>query len=417
MASIAKSDGTSALRAFSYGDTHPAMAHWVHPIHGLLPRLQAQLQARQAHPARTLVLLPYAQLLPLANRLWARLYPDGFAPRFETTQNWVTSTGQRTLDAQDISMDPAVDTLTAQALLAASGAQDQEGLAQLLVQAAYQLAPLAAAAGPAQRPEWARAARLHAGLGMDSPALAWEARVARLAVEWAAVSSYASDALFEPRWRQELDQLVLVQGASQEALPAGLAPVWGDKLLCLPLADAALELEPDALPALHACEDAEDEAQRTTACLLQHLAADRYPVALVSADRALTRRVRALLDTAGVAVRDENGWKLSTSHAAAGVMALLRAAVWNANTDAVLACLKLAPAGAEATGVLEAAVRRDQVRDWREVACSPAVAKSVEAQALCAEVEQWRAALAGRKPLAGWLAALQQTLQLSLIHI
>ena len=162
MASIAKSDGTSALRAFSYGDTHPAMAHWVHPIHGLLPRLQAQLQARQAHPARTLVLLPYAQLLPLANRLWARLYPDGFAPRFETTQNWVTSTGQRTLDAQDISMDPAVDTLTAQALLAASGAQDQEGLAQLLVQAAYQLAPLAAAAGPAQRPEWARAARLHA---------------------------------------------------------------------------------------------------------------------------------------------------------------------------------------------------------------------------------------------------------------
>ena len=413
MASIAKSDSNTGLRAFSYGAEHPAMALWLADAAGLLPRIQAQLLARQAHPARTLVLLPYAQLLPLASRLWARLYPDGFSPRFETTQNWVATTGGRVLDAQDISLDPAVDTLTAQALLAGSGAQGQDALAPLLVQAAYQLAPLAAAAGPAQRAAWAQTARLHAGLGMDSQALAWEARVARLAVEWAAVSSYTSDALFDPQWPETLDCLVLVQGANQDALPAGLAPVWGDKLVSLPLAEPQVD-EPPALSAalaLHACEDAEDEAQRTAACLLQHIVADRYPVALVSADRALTRRVRALLDMVGVAVRDENGWKLSTSQAGASVMALLRAAQWNASSDAVLAALKQAPAYLDTLDALEAAVRRDQVRDWRQVATSLAVAKSPALLAACVEVEQLRSALAGRKPLAGWLTALQQTLQ------
>ena len=413
MASIAKSDSTTGLRAFSYGAQHPAMTLWLDATTGLLPRIQAQLQARQAHPARTLVLLPYAQLLPLANRLWARLYPDGFSPRFETTQNWVAAAGGRALDAQDISLDPAVDTLTAQALLAGSGAQGQDALAPLLVQAAYQLAPLAAAAGPAQRAGWAQTARQHAGLGMDSQALAWEARVARVAVEWAAVSSYTSDALFDPQWPETLDCLVLVQGANQDALPAGLVPVWGDKLVSLPLAESPADDQPsfsEAL-ALHACEDAEDEAQRTAACLLQHIVAERYPVALVSADRALTRRVRAFLDMAGVAVRDENGWKLSTSQAGASVMALLRAAQWNASSDTVLAALKQAPAYLDTLDALEAAVRRDQVRDWRQVASSPAVAKSPALLASCAEVEQLRGLLAGRKPLAGWLAALQQALQ------
>ena len=413
MVSIAKNDGPLGLRAFSYGPEHAAMALWLAEDSGLLPRIQAQLRAQQAHPARTLVLLPYAQLLPLASRLWARLYPDGFSPRFETTQNWVTAMGGRTLDAQDISMDPAVDTLTAQALLAGSGAQGQEALAPLLVQAAYQLAPLAAAAGPMQRAAWAQSARQHAGLGMDSQALAWEARVARLAVEWAAVSSYASDALFDPQVPGTQDCLVLVQGANQDALPAGLAPVWGDKLVCLPLAESGVEAPPalSAALALHACEDAEDEAQRTAACLLQHIAQGRYPAALVSADRALTRRVHAVLDAAGVAVRDENGWKLSTCHAGASVMALLRAAQWNASSDAVLAALKQAPSYMDTLDALEAAVRRDQVRDWHQVATSPAVRKSPALLAACAEVEQLRSALAGRKPLAGWLTALQQVLQ------
>eukprot|EP01041_Mallomonas_annulata_P019730 gene19730-39188_t len=48
MASIAKSDSNTGLRAFSYGAAHPAMALWLADATGLLPRIQAQLQARQA---------------------------------------------------------------------------------------------------------------------------------------------------------------------------------------------------------------------------------------------------------------------------------------------------------------------------------------------------------------------------------
>ena len=46
------------------------------------------LAGRGAHAARTIVLVPYAQLMPVARRAWAAQVPDGFAPRFETTMNW-----------------------------------------------------------------------------------------------------------------------------------------------------------------------------------------------------------------------------------------------------------------------------------------------------------------------------------------
>jgi ATP-dependent helicase/nuclease subunit B len=77
---------------------------------------------------------------------------------------------------------------------------------------------------------------------------------------------------------------------------------------------------------------------------LAHIAQSRFPVAVVSSDRVVTRRVRALLDDAGVAMRDENGWKLSTSSAAASVTALLQACAWNASTEQVLNWLKATPA-------------------------------------------------------------------------
>lgn len=51
-------------------------------VRRLLARVDELIRARGAHPARTVVLLPYAQLMPLARRLWAGLFPDGFAPRF-----------------------------------------------------------------------------------------------------------------------------------------------------------------------------------------------------------------------------------------------------------------------------------------------------------------------------------------------
>ena len=118
--------------------------------------------------------------------------------------------------------------------------------------------------------------------------------------------------------------------------------------------------------ALHAMQDAEDEAEAAAACVLAHLAKGRSPVALVALDRVLTRRVRAMLAGKdndndndkdgdrdkgkgegagkGLAVRDETGWTLSTTRAAASVMGLLRACAWEVPTDVVLDWLKNAPA-------------------------------------------------------------------------
>ena len=57
-----------------------------------MKKLQQEMAARGAHPARTAVLLPYAQLMPVARQSWAALQPTGFAPRFETTIATCSST-------------------------------------------------------------------------------------------------------------------------------------------------------------------------------------------------------------------------------------------------------------------------------------------------------------------------------------
>jgi ATP-dependent helicase/nuclease subunit B len=413
METIVKNHDRVGPRAFQYPADHAAVALWLAPEHGVLVRIQRTLQGMGAHPARSVVLLPYAQLLPLAQRLWARQNPDGFAPRFETTLNWVNTLGAATWEPQNLAMDPAVDLLTAQSLLGLSGGAELHDQAALLTQSAYQLAPLAAAAGPTRRDAWAQAARVHAALGLDSAALAWEARLARLAVEWVAASHYATDVLFQASTWEGLDALVVVQGAVADPLASSLGQQWGDKLRCLSLVAESVNANgaKTQLPALHRCDDAEDEAQRTAACVIGHIAADRYPVALVSADRALTRRVRALLEGSAVAMRDENGWKLSTSQAGATVMAVLRAGTWNASTDEVLAALKLQTGEGHSADALEHALRRDPARDWRQVGKRPWLQEDVALLAQWQQVELWRGRLGGRKTLAAWLDALQQALR------
>ncbi len=405
MTSIAKIDPPAV---------HPSVRLWIQPQDGLLARIQAEMQARQAHPARTLVLLPYAQLRPLAARLWAQCYPDGFAPQFETTQNWSSAMGRHNPGGTDVTFDMALDTLTAGALLRGAGlGAQQEALAGLLVQAAHQLAPLAAACAPSERQGWLQSARLAAVVGMDGPALALEAAVARIAVEWVAQSAYASDVLFDADVQSGLDCLVLVQGFSAEPLVASLQAVWGPRLATLALPAAGGEGDAAGTESIgwHACGDAEDEAERSAACAIAHIAAGRIPVALVCTDRALTRRIRSMLESAGVQIRDENGWKLSTSHAAGQVMGLLTAAAWNASSDAVLAWLKVVPAVAAQLTGLERAIRKDQAHAWRSVSHGAAFKKVPDGATTLATVDALRDGLQGTRTLTGWLVALRQALQ------
>ena len=94
-------------------------------------------------------------------------------------------------------------------------------------------------------------------------------------------------------------------------------------------------------------------------------------------------------------------------------MALLRAVAWNASTDAVLDWLKASPLFLHLTDALESALRRDQLRDWRNAPNSPAVAASPMLVAACNSVDAIRNTLTGRKLLVGWLDALRHALQAS----
>ena len=390
MTAIAENDGATA--------TSGVLNAW----HGLLARIDAELRQLAAHPARSVVLLPYAQLMPLAARLWAAQFPDAFAPRFETTRNWATRAGWFTPGPHDLSFDHGRDLLTAAALLEGAGLAAQRALlAGPLVEQATQLGQIAASLPPALRPDWAEQARGALPPVGDGP-LALEAAVGRIAIAWAGGSDYATDVLFAPRVADALDALLIVPGLLPDPLTETLAEHYFEKaVLMQPESDAAL-----GHIALHTCADAEDEAERAAACVLRQIEVGRVPVALIAGDRLLTRRINALLIERGAQLRDETGWKLSTTHAAAQLMAALHACAPRASTDEVLDWLKLAPAfDARQQRALERRLRRDAVRGW------PQAALLTGDQPLTQHIESLRAPMIAARSLVDWLPALRTLLQ------
>ena len=383
---------------------------WHAPGIGLLAQMRNAIAQRQAHPSRTVVLLPYAQLMPLAQKFWAQAQPDGFVPRFESTLNWSQGLGGTALGPHDLRFDTAMDMLQAPVLLESAGLGAQrEALSARLVEAAHQLAPLAAAVPPQRRADWAAQARGAVALGMDAPVLALECVVARIALEWAAASAYATDVLWRGEVPAALDCIIVLDGFQAEPLVEALCGAWGDKVARL----TRPAQPPPALPALHAASDAEDEALRAAACVLRHMEAGRTPVALVATDRLLTRRIRAMLAAQAVRIRDETGWKLSTTRAAAQLVVTLRAARWDASSDAVLDWLKNAPAfRPRVVQTLEKALRKASVQSWsawrpEATPRHPAVSDAVRL------ANELRASLQAARPLAQWLAAVRALLQAS----
>ncbi len=373
-----------------------------------------------------IVLLPFAQHLPLARREWARR--GGWMPRIETTQTLARSLGPgEAAGPGQITFDSAIDRLNARRLLLRSQGwaaawlrRDSRGFDRAvakLVSTAHALARAAAAVAPAERDTyWNEGRALLAAQGGPG---ATERALARVAFEWAAASAApVTDALFDLRpsaW-------IAMQAGGADALTLSLLGAAPESSACLLLdADVALDAPFSAIAAaaqldVAVCPDFETEAQRAAAQVLAHLAADRQPVALIAQDRVLTRRVRALLARRGVTMLDETGWKLSTTRAGATVASLLRAARRNASTDDWLDWLKACagtwpglPASSVAIQSLESALRR---RSW--VAPS-----SVEGGGLGESAEAlWRAASAvivtltaqRSRPLTGWLAALHAAL-------
>lgn len=375
------------------------------------------LASRRLAPRDTLVLLPYAALLPLAREAFAAR--GGWQPRIETTQTLTESLGPEP-DAElggGISGDPVRDRLAAAALLRRQGwgrereRRDSAGfahLAELLADAARSLLRTAHAMPPRARESfWSR---LQESLPAVQGPNALESGLLGVAVEWAALTQApASDRLFAEA------------PAAWVALRIGGADPLAESLLrCAGRAGLVVDADPDStaepFAALLAarplaasrirrllCNDFESEASATVAVLVEQLNTGRRPVALISLDRQLIRRVRGQLLRQGVRVSDETGWRLSTTVAAAHLMALLRAAAPDAGPDACLAWLKTAPA-AEGRWVdaLEA--------HWRQARSVFGEAERASAQLRWQEVsaalKAWQEP--ARRSLAAWLSLLDE---------
>ncbi|WP_395685171.1 PD-(D/E)XK nuclease family protein [Caenimonas koreensis] len=385
--------------------------HATAAIQALMKRIRELMHARDAHAARTVVLAPYVQLLAFLREAWAVQGASGFAPRFETTTTWIKSLASESDDAtsMDISMDMGRDLLTARAWLERAGLQAQADLLSgRLVEAAWHLAPVAAAVPRSARAEWAAKARASIATGFDAPQLALESAVARIALEWAAASSRPTDVLLEDDALADVELLVVLEGLQSDPLAHALLTLTPAKSVGLPLA------APGALGSirLHEAGDPSEEAARAAACVIDHVNAGRVPVALAAVDREVTRRIHAMLAAHGVAVRDETGWKLSTTRRAADVMLALRACAWNAASDEVIDWLKNCPQVNAFTALaLERQVRReDFVREWRSFRLAEAQDESAVAD-LARRTNEWRESMQGVRSLPQWLASLRAMLQ------
>ncbi len=393
---------------------------WLEADDGPMARLEALLAQLGVVASEAVVLLPFPALLAEARRAWSRRRPSGFAPRFETCAGWARSLAPPDdATAGCVVGDTACDLLQARALLDQVPVlrRHAETLAGPLADAACQLHRAMAAVPPAEREVWGAAAVEAIGAGTDAAVLQLEAATARVALAWALASSCATDVLFTDAARASgVRCLVVGEGLEADPLAEALARHW--ESAGLPVGRIALRT-PAATggtpPArLQSVADAEDEAERAAACVLAHAEAGRRPVALVANDRALTRRIGAMLRARGLVLRDESGWKLSTTRAAALVASALRACPRTASADDVLDWLKPAAEtfGAARVQALEAALRRDGVRDWsgwrapREGTADPAGLRG-----LADDIATLREAMQRARPLPEWLAGLRALLQ------
>jgi ATP-dependent helicase/nuclease subunit B len=375
-----------------------------------IAHIDQAMQDRAVPASRVVVLVPYAQLMDAGRKAWAASHPSGFAPRFESSRNWATSLRPFLPGPGDLSMDMARDSLMAAALIervapARADAALRAIMVGRLVEAARQLAPLAAALPPEERLTWAEP--LRASLAPAASSLYWEGLLATLALTWVSTSAYATDVLWAPMAQPggHADLLVVLQGFQEDPLAMALAARWGEQSLVLSLGE--MDDGASGLPGLHACGDAEDEAQRAAACVIAQVNHGHVPVALVANDRLLTRRVSAMLHRVGVSVRDETGWKLSTTHAAAQLMSVLRAVDARASMDDVLDLLKQAKAWPEAqVQQLEQLAREAGVSRWKA---------ALQHERLAAVIPEglpaWLEGLQVGRPLTMWLGDLAAALK------
>lgn len=384
----------------------------VPPAHDTAARLAAVAAAAGDWLARegvalrdAVVLVPFAAMMPPVRAAFAAR--GGWLPRVETALTLAASLAPSPAASPGApSGDAVLDRLAAAVLLrqvpalAARERADRRGFDVLVasfVQTAQALRLAALAQSPAERAAYfARAVAACPPAGGPG---ALEATMLRLAVEWAESGATGpADRLFEHRPGAWIVLRVGGHEALAESVAAAAASAGVPSLVC----DLDAAGPGPAAPRRLCADGFEDEAAAAAAEVIAALDASRAPVALVALDRSLVRRVHALLERHGIGCVDETGWTLSTTRAAAALMARLRAAAPGAGPDTRLDWLKTWPparARPRALDALESA--------WRRGTEVPAFA-----QALAEEAAEHQAPFAARRErsLADWLALLAERL-------
>ncbi|HEY8101759.1 MAG TPA: PD-(D/E)XK nuclease family protein [Burkholderiaceae bacterium] len=167
---------------------------------------------------------------------------------------------------------------------------------------------------------------------------------------------------------------------------------------------------------LCAAKSMEEEAQQGAQTILNWLQAGKSQVAIISQDRVVARRMRALLERAQVFVTDETGWKLSTTRAAAVIVAWFDVITNRAETIGLLDFLKspyLFSAHANKTAqvmAIEIALRRANVLGGWELVVDTLSSMPKQAQ-LIAQIAEQAKRFTGRKTLSDWMTVTTSALE------
>jgi len=308
------------------------------------------LAQQGVHAADAVVLLPFAELLMPARRALADA--SGWLPRVHTPRTLAAAIGPPLhLAAGELTGDAAIDGATARELLrghawAAAWSQRDprafDAALQRLVRTAQPLRQAALSLPPAERAAWWDRARGQVGTG--SGVGTTHRLLLRAAIEWAALGLQSdTDRLFAHRagaWvvvtlgGDDAVALNVLRAAAQRGVPS--LQLSADPTAADPFDEWPEQCTFEA----EVAADAETEAMATAWQVAHQVRSGATPVALVAQDRALVRRVRALLERVHIDVVDETGWSLSTTRAGAHATAALRAARTRDPSDDVLDWLK-----------------------------------------------------------------------------
>ncbi len=224
-------------------------------------------------------------------------------------------------------------------------------------------------------------------------------------------SPWAPDALeraFLDRWaeRQPVDRICVDWSAP--ALPALYAAGWPELLDD----GEAIAVQPAVPPGLSVYEATgmENEAQAAARTIVDWVIEGRRRIAVVPQDRVVARRLRALLERAGIVVADETGWKLSTTRAATALHAWIALAASRGEPEHLLDFLKSPfldhPALADPAqrNALESAlVTAGTAAGWDALVA--ALDGQPQARALVEAIAREAGRYASRKPVCDWVAA------------